>query len=57
MEKEILGYFLPTGLLEYFTITKVEELVEAGTKEKKLQIELEEKNSIPAGYDNSQYES
>ncbi len=57
MEKEILSYFLPMGLLEYFAITKVEELEEAGTKEKKLQIELEEKNTVPSGYDSSQYES
>jgi len=57
MEKEILGYFLPSGLLEYFTITKVEEIVEESTKSKILQIEIEEINRIPDGYDSSQYES
>lgn len=57
MEKEILNYFLPDELLEYFIISKVEELEEAKTKRKILQIELEEKNQIPAGYDSDQYES
>lgn len=57
MEKEITGYFLPSGILEYFTITKVEEVTEESTKDMILQIELEEKNQIPSGYDISQYES
>jgi len=57
MEKEILGHFLPAGLLEYFTITKVEEVEEASTKSMIIKIEIEEINRIPAGYDDSQYES
>jgi transposase len=57
MEKEILGYFLPAGLLEYFTITKVEEIEEASTKSMVIQIEIEEINQIPNGYDSSKYES
>lgn len=57
MEKEVLEYFLPIGLFEYFTITKVEELVEKSTRNISIQIDLEEKNQIPTGYDNSQYES
>jgi len=57
MEKEVLEYFLPIGLFEYFTITKVEELVEKSTRTISIQIDLEEKNQIPTGYDNSQYES
>lgn len=57
MDKDLLGYFLPSGLLDYFIITKVEELEEVSTKSKVLQIELEEKNQIPSGYDSSQYES
>jgi hypothetical protein len=57
MDKHLLGYFLPSGLLDYFIITKVEELEEVSTKSMVLQIELEEKNQIPTGYDSSQYES
>ncbi len=57
MNKEILGYFLPSGLLEYFTITRVEEKEEASSKSMMIEIEIEEINRIPAGYDSSQYES
>jgi hypothetical protein len=57
MEKEILSYFLPTGLLEHFIIVKIEEKLEATSKEKIIEIELEEKNEIPVGYDAAQYES
>jgi len=57
LENEIIGYFLPEGLLEYFTITKVEELGEVSTKRMVIQIELEEINSLPMGYDVSDYES
>jgi hypothetical protein len=57
MEKEILKYFLPDELLEYFIISRVEELGEVLTKRMILQIELEEKNNIPEGYDSSEYES
>ena len=57
MEKELLGYLLPEGLLEYFTITSVEELGDISTKRMVLQIELEEINILPTGYDPSMYES
>lgn len=57
MEKELIGYFLPQQLLEYFTITKVEELGEVSTKRMVLQIDLEEINSLPQGFDNKEYES
>ena len=57
MEKELIGYFLPEGLLHYFRITKVEELGDLSTKKMILQIELEEINIIPEGYNASSYES
>jgi len=57
MEQEILRYFLPEGLLDFFTITKVSETIMEPSKLKILQIDLEEKNTIPAGYDSKQYES
>ncbi len=48
---------MPQGLLEYFTIVSVDELGEISTKRMVLQIELEEINTIPAGYDPHLYES
>jgi transposase len=57
MKKEIVEYILPAGLLEYFSIKRVEEVEEATTKAKEIEIELEEKNIIHSGYDGSQYES
>jgi len=57
LKKELIGYFLPEGLLEYFTITSVEELGEISTKRMVLQIELEEINTLPTGYDSLLYES
>jgi transposase len=44
-------------LLEKFSISKVEELGEVSHKRMILQIDLEEKNQIPSGYDISKYES
>ena len=57
MEKELISYFLPQGLLQYFTIIKVEELGNIPTKKMILQIELEEINNLPMGCNPSLYES
>ncbi len=57
METEITGYFLPKGMLEYFTITNVEEKLDKLGKDLDLHIELEEKNVIRSGYDSNKYES
>jgi hypothetical protein len=57
MDTDMLRYFLPSGLLEHFKITQIEEKPEESTKEKILQIELEEINQIPLGYDSNEYES
>lgn len=55
--KALIGCFLPEGLLENFKITNVEELGEVSTKRMVFQVELEEINIIPKGYDPSLYES
>ena len=57
MDTELIGYFLPKGLLDYFTITNVSELKDKSGKDTDLHIELEEINRIPSGYDRSEYES
>ena len=57
LEKALIGYFLPEGLLEHFNITNVEELGEVSTKRMVFQVELDEINNIPKSYDPSLYES
>lgn len=57
MKKEPIGCFLSQGLLEYFTITKVEELGDVSTKRMVLQMDLEEINLLPEGYNADLYES
>ena len=57
MDKQLLEYILPSELLKYFTLTKVSEQLNSKTKEAELEIELEEINKIPSGYEINQYES
>jgi len=56
MELELLGYFLPSTLLEYFTIVGFQEEDDLKLSRKILCIDLEEKNILPLGYDNNDYE-
>ncbi len=57
MKKKMIEFILPNGILEYFTITNVEEKPDKSGKDIYLHISLEEINKIPVGYDSSQYES
>ena len=57
MDTEMAKYFLPEDILKYFNISKIEELEDGAIKGKRIQIDLEEINQIPEGYDSSQYES
>jgi len=57
MDLELLKYFLPEGLMDYFIITKVYEVEDPTLKTKVLQLDLEEINKIPSGYNIDQYES
>ncbi|MEA5258944.1 transposase [Arcicella aquatica] len=50
-EQSLLSFFLPEGILEYFELTKVEKV------QKELQIYLEEKNTVPSGYQKEDLES
>lgn len=50
-ESSLLNAFLPKGILEYFAITKVDQLEEL------INIHLEEKNVIPAEYANDKLTS
>ena len=57
MEKDLLQMLLPAGLLDYFLITKIEEIENKDSKEKVIYTYLEEINQIPSAYDSTQYES
>ena len=57
LKKELIGYFLPEGLLDHFMITRAEELGEVSTKRMILQIGLEEINKLPKGHNAGDYES
>ena len=57
MTKELISFFLPAGLLEHFEITKIEELEDTVNGGTKIQIELEEYNKLPLGYDTNEYET
>ena len=57
MTDNIVSHFLPSGLLAHFTITALLEKQDEKTKADYIEIHLEEKNNIPAGFDTSLYES
>ena len=57
MELELVSYFLPERLLEYFKIVSVKEKEEKPTNKKIIEIQLEEKNQLPDGYSTTDYES
>ena len=57
MDTQFLSHFLPTELLEHFTITNIKELHQASRNREVIQIDLEEKNILPSGYDESNFES
>ena len=55
--KELLSLFLPEALLNHFDIEFTQELGEVKHKRMIYHIHLTEKNELPIGYDNNQYES
>lgn len=57
MEADIIGHFLPEGLLAHFSITKVLLLGDVKSKKLFFEICLEENNEILAAVDKSAYES
>ena len=57
MDRNIIGHFLPEGLLDYFVISEVKDIGDISTKKMFFEIHLEEINVIPTGYDAAQYES
>ncbi len=57
MHLELLSAILPSDLLVYFTITDFKELGDISLKKDTFHIYLEEKNTLPEGYSNLEYES
>ena len=57
MEKELLSYILPEGLLAHFIITDLLLLCDVKSKKEFFEICLEEQNKILADVDITQYES
>ena len=57
MNDNIIAHFLPSDLLEYFSIREVQNLIDEKTKQPFIKIHLEEKNNLPSGFDVTQYES
>ncbi len=57
MDKDVLRLFLPEGILDYFTITKVQELPNKKDKSKDIHIYLEERNELRSVSNAQDYES
>lgn len=57
METELLKFILPSELLRYFELERVEESPIPGSVEKQLHIHLKEINELPDGYSPADWES
>jgi len=57
MDSSLLKSFLPTGLLDYFSIVDFRELGDLTTKKDCFYIYLDEKNALPPGYNATDFES
>lgn len=57
MSAHFISHFLPTGILDYFTITDIKELGYIKEKQDSFYVYLEEKNELPQGYSAADYES
>lgn len=57
MELSFISHFLPNGLLEHFSITKLSDLCFIKEKQHYFEISLEENNKILKQVDSSLYES
>ena len=57
MDFSFFSHFLPDGLLDHFDVLDFKELGDIATKKDCFYIYLDEKNILPNGYENEQYES
>lgn len=57
MNSTLLNQVLPPELVEFFEIIELHELGDLQTKKVFIEVELEEKNTLPSGYDSAAYAS
>lgn len=57
MNSSLITHVLPEELLAHFDIKRVVMLCDIKSKKEFLSVDLEEKNSLPSGYDSSLYQS
>ena len=57
MDFSFFSHFLPEGLLDHFNVVDFKELGDVETKKGCFYIYLDEKNVLPNGFENVQYES
>jgi len=57
MNSALISHVLPDQLIKHFDIKVVVELCDIKTKKAFLSVDLDEKNSLPPGYDVSCYQS
>jgi hypothetical protein len=57
MDISVFSHFLPDGLLSHFDIVTFQELGDIDTKKDCFYIYLDEKNVLPNGFNNDDYES
>jgi hypothetical protein len=57
MDISVFSHFLPDGLLEHFDVVDFQELGDLDTKKDCFYIYLDEKNLLPNGFNNDDYES
>ncbi len=56
IELDLLRRFLPSDLLDYFSVTGFQEIIEAHYNRKVFYIDLDENNVMPSSYNPSEYE-
>ena len=57
MNLDLLSAFLPSGILEYFSVVEFKELGDPSLRKDCFHFYLEEKNNLPKGYSRTEYES
>lgn len=57
MNSSLISHVLPEELIEYFDIKEVLVLCDIKTKKEFLSVDLDERNSLPIGYEASSYQS
>jgi len=57
LDTSLLSAFLPDGFLEHFTLIECKQLEDDKTQKMVFELHLDEKNQLPLGYENDDYQS